>query len=99
MSHFSRAVGIRIFRLKREDIGNMFPICISNDLLNICSEPFVMVFNVRAIFCLGHFVGIREDIENMFPICISNDLLNMCFEPFVMVFNVRSIFVLVNLSV
>ena len=45
---FSRAVGIRAFRLKREYIGNIFPICISDDLLNMCSEPFVMVLNVRA---------------------------------------------------
>ena len=34
---FSRAAGIRTFRLKRENIGNMFPICISDDLLNLCS--------------------------------------------------------------
>ena len=26
----------------------MLPICISNALLNMCSEPFVMVLNVRA---------------------------------------------------
>ena len=26
----------------------MFPICISDDLLNMYSEPFVMVLNVRA---------------------------------------------------
>ena len=47
---FSRAAGIRTFRLKREYIGNMFPICISDYmyLLNMCSEPFVMVLNVRA---------------------------------------------------
>ena len=46
--HFSRAARNRTFRLKREHIGNMFPICISDDLLNMCSEPFVMVLNVRA---------------------------------------------------
>ena len=40
-SHFSGAIGIRVFRLKREDIENVFPICIPNDLLNMCSEPFV----------------------------------------------------------
>ena len=34
-------------RIKREDIGNMFPICISDDLLNMCSEPFVMTLDVR----------------------------------------------------
>ena len=45
--YFSRAVRIRIYRLKREDIGNMFPICASAGILNICSEPFVMVLNVR----------------------------------------------------
>ena len=45
-SHFSRAVGIRIFCLKREDIGNIFQICNSNDLLNMYSEPFVMALNV-----------------------------------------------------
>ena len=45
---FSRAAGIRTFRLKKAGIGNMFPICISDDLLNMCSEPFVMVLNVRA---------------------------------------------------
>ena len=44
---FSWAVGIRVFRLKVEDIRNMFPICISNDLLNMCSEPFVVALNVR----------------------------------------------------
>ena len=44
---FSRAAGIRTFRLKREYIGNLFPICISDDLVNMCSEPFVMVLNVR----------------------------------------------------
>ena len=47
-SFFSRTAGIRTFRLKREDVVNMFQICISNDLLNMCSEPFVMVLNVRA---------------------------------------------------
>ena len=45
---FSRTAVIRTFRLKRENIGNMFPICISDDLLNMCSEPFLMVLNVRA---------------------------------------------------
>ena len=45
---FSRSAGIRTFRLKRKDVGNMFPICISNDLLNMCSEPCVMVLNVWA---------------------------------------------------
>ena len=51
LSFFSRTAGIRTFRLKREDVVNklnMFQICISNDLLNMCSEPFVMVLNVRA---------------------------------------------------
>ena len=47
--HFSRVAVIRTFRLKREYIGNMcVPICISDDLLNMCSEPFVMVLNIRA---------------------------------------------------
>ena len=46
--HFYRAAGFRTFCLKREYIGNMFPMCISDDLLNMCSEPFVMVLNVRA---------------------------------------------------
>ena len=44
---FSRAAGIRTFRLKREYSVNMFSICISDYLLNMCSEPFVMVLNVR----------------------------------------------------
>ena len=39
---FSGAVGIRVFRLKREDIGNILPVCVSYDLLNMCSEPFVL---------------------------------------------------------
>ena len=43
---FSRAAVIRTFRLKREYIGIMFPICISDYLLNMCSEPFVMVLTV-----------------------------------------------------
>ena len=30
----------------------MLPICISNALLNMCSEPFVMVLNVRAAYTL-----------------------------------------------
>ena len=47
-SHFSRAVGIRVIRFKREYIGNMLPICVSYGLLNVCSEPFVMALNVRA---------------------------------------------------
>ena len=38
----------RIFCLKREDVGIMFPICITNDLLNMCFEPLVMALNVRA---------------------------------------------------
>ena len=49
---FSRAVGIRTFRLKREYIGN---ICISDELLNMCSEPFVMVLNVRAAHLAATF--------------------------------------------
>ena len=36
------------YHFQREDIDNMLPICISNALLNMCSEPFVMVLNVRA---------------------------------------------------
>ena len=42
---FSRAARIRSFRLKREYIGNKFPICISDYLLNMCSQLFVMVLN------------------------------------------------------
>ena len=45
---FPSALGICAIRLKREGIGNMFPKCISNALLNMCSDPFVMVLNVRA---------------------------------------------------
>ena len=44
----SGTIGISAIRIKREDFGNMFPICISDDLLNMCSEPFVMALNVRA---------------------------------------------------
>ena len=40
-SHFSGAVEIRVFRLKREEIGNLFPLCVPNYLLDMCSEPFV----------------------------------------------------------
>ena len=47
-SHFSGTIGISAIRIKREVIGNMLPICISDDLLNMCSEPFVMALNVRA---------------------------------------------------
>ena len=47
LSHFFGVVGIRVFRLKTEDFGNMFPICIPNDFLNMCSEPFVVALNVR----------------------------------------------------
>ena len=47
-SFFSGTIGISAFRIKREDIGNMLPICISDDLLNMCSEPFVMALDVRA---------------------------------------------------
>ena len=46
---FSGTIGISAIRIKREDIGNMLPICISDDLLNMCSEPFVMALNVRAV--------------------------------------------------
>ena len=42
---FSGTIGIRVIIFKGEDIGNMLPICISNALLNMCSEPFVMVLN------------------------------------------------------
>ena len=45
---FSKAVGIRIFRFKREAIGNMFQLCIPDDFLNMCSESFVMALSVRA---------------------------------------------------
>ena len=45
-SFFSRAAGIRTFRLKRDYVENMFQICISDDLLNMCSEPFVMVLRL-----------------------------------------------------
>ena len=45
---FPGTVEIRAIIFKREDIGNMLPICISNAPLNMCSEPFVMVLYVRA---------------------------------------------------
>ena len=45
---FSGAVGIRVFCFKKEYIENMLPICVSYDVLNVCSEPFVMTLNVRA---------------------------------------------------
>ena len=35
---FSGTIGIRVIIFKGEDIGNMLPICISNALLNMCSE-------------------------------------------------------------
>ena len=47
---FSRAIGIIVISFKGEDIhdiGNMFPICISDGFLYVCSEPFVTVPNVR----------------------------------------------------
>ena len=47
---FSRAIGIIVISFKGEDIGNMFPICISECFLYMCSEPFVMVLNVRTSF-------------------------------------------------
>ena len=46
-SHFLEAIGISGIRIKREDIGKMLPICISDDLLNMCSEPFVTALGVR----------------------------------------------------
>ena len=47
-SHFfSGTIGISAIRIKIEDIGNLLPICISDDLLNMCSEPFVMALDVR----------------------------------------------------
>ena len=36
---FPGTVGIRAIFFKREDIGNMLPICVSNALLNMCTEP------------------------------------------------------------
>ena len=45
---FSGTIGIRVIIFKGEDIGNMLQVCNSNALLNMCSEPFVMVLNVRA---------------------------------------------------
>ena len=45
---FTGTIGIRAIIFKGDDIGNVLPICISNALLNMCSEPFVMVLNVRA---------------------------------------------------
>ena len=36
---FSGTIGIRVIIFRGEDIGNMLPICISNALLNMCSEP------------------------------------------------------------
>ena len=48
LSHFlGVTIGISAIHIKREDIGNMLPICISDDLLNMCSEPFVMALDVR----------------------------------------------------
>ena len=47
-SHFLGTIGISAICIKRDDIGNMLPISISDDLLNMCSEPFVMAFDVRA---------------------------------------------------
>ena len=41
-------IGISVIRLKREDFGIMFPIWISNDLLNTCTESFLMTLDVRA---------------------------------------------------
>ena len=45
--HFSFFLGIIVISFKGEDIGNMFPIFISGGFLYVCSEPFVMVLNVR----------------------------------------------------
>ena len=36
------AIGIIVISFKGEDIGNMFPICISDGFLYMCSEPFVL---------------------------------------------------------
>ena len=49
-SFFSWAIGISVFRTRKEKVLEIcqFPICISNDLLNMCSESFVMVLNGRA---------------------------------------------------
>ena len=44
---FLWAIGIIVISFKGEDIGNMFQICISDGFLYMCSEPFVMVLNVR----------------------------------------------------
>ena len=44
---FLETIGISGIRIKREDMGKMLPICISDDLLNMCSEPFVTALDVR----------------------------------------------------
>ena len=43
---FPRAIGIIVIGFKVENIGNMFPICIS-DGFYMCSEPFAMALSVR----------------------------------------------------
>ena len=45
---FSGTIGISVIRIKKEDIGNMLQICISDDLLKMCSEQVVMALDVRA---------------------------------------------------
>ena len=46
-SHFFGDNRISGIRIKGEDIGNMLPIYISDDILKMCSEPFVKALNVR----------------------------------------------------
>ena len=46
--HFPGTIVICVIIFKGEDIGNVLPICICKALLNMYSEPFEVVLNVRA---------------------------------------------------
>ena len=62
----SWAIGIGVFSLKGETIGNMFPICISNDPLNMFSESFAL-FRILAFAKLmcGAFHPKREPTRKL----------------------------------
>ena len=79
----SWTIGIGVFSLKGETIGNMFPICIFNDPLNMFSEPFAL-FRILAFAKLmcGAFQPKREPTRkanvNTEKRMFSSSLLSAC---------------------
>ena len=72
-----RSVGIWAIVLERKYIGNMFPIGISQYLLNMCSEPLLMNLNIRVLW----FASMKEKLMSLFY-----KPFDRCIEPWHRVF-------------